>query len=107
MSKSPTITDNEADWLENPHAGSILASEFMEPLGLSPEALATALEVASARIDALIDNRVPVDGELDLRLGRYFGISEGFFLRLQNSYVIEEAKRSAGGAIDRITRRAA
>ena len=106
MSKSPTITD-EDELLANPHAGDILASEFMEPLGLSSKALALALEVLQDRIDALIDNRVPVDGELDLRLGRYFGISEGFFLRLQNSYVIEEAKRVAGSAIDRITRRAA
>jgi plasmid maintenance system antidote protein VapI len=48
-----------------------------------------------------------VDGELDLRLGRYFGMSEGFFLRLQDQYELLEAKRALNGELERITPRAA
>ena len=106
MSKSPTITDDD-ELLGNPHAGEILVSEFMEPLALTPDALAGALEVSAETVQAMIDGTGPVDGELDLRLGRYFGMSEGFFLRLQNAYDLEQAKRTRGDAIGRITRRAA
>ncbi len=48
-----------------------------------------------------------MDAELDLRLTRYFGMSEGFFLRLQNRHDILEAKRALNGALDRIVPRAA
>lgn len=106
MSELPTITEDD-DLLHNPHAGDVLASEFMEPLALTPEALAAALQVPAGIVQAMIDGTCAVDGELDLRLGRYFGMSEGFFLRLQNAYDLEEAKRTRGSAIARITRRAA
>ncbi len=106
MSKSPTITDDD-ELLHNPHAGDILASEFMEPLALTAEALAGALQVSAATIHGVIAGSSRVDGDLDLRLGRYFGMSDGFFLRLQNSYDLTEARRQQGDAIERITRRAA
>ncbi len=104
-SKSPTTTD--PDWLHNSHAGELLVSEFMEPLGLDKAALAKAIAVDPARLQTMIDGSTPVDGELDLRLGRYFGMSEGFFLRLQESYEILEAKRALNGELDRIVPRAA
>jgi plasmid maintenance system antidote protein VapI len=48
-----------------------------------------------------------MDAELDLRLARYFGMSEGFFMRLQIQYELLEAKRSLNGKLDRIVPRAA
>ena len=101
MSKSPTITDigDPADWLPNAHAGEILMSEFMEPLDLSVADLAQKLDLAAARLSAIIDGTAPVDAETDLRLGRYFGMSDGFFLRLQNSYDLLAAKRALWPAI--------
>lgn len=105
MSKSPTITN--PDWLHNSHAGELLLSEFLEPLNLSPDALAEAIDVAVARIDDVIDGTRPIDADLDLRLGRYFRMSEGFFLRLQDSYELLEAKRALNGDLDRIVPRAA
>ncbi len=105
MSKSSTTT--ERDWLENDHAGYLLASEFIEPLNLSVEALADAIAVKPDRLQAVIDGHRPVDAELDLRLGRYFGMSEGFFLRLQDRYELLEAKRALNGELDRIVPRAA
>jgi addiction module HigA family antidote len=103
MSKSSTTTD--PDWLHNPHAGELLVSEFMEPLGLDCAALAIAIN--PARLQAMIDGTTRVDGELDLRLARYFRMSEGFFLRLQDQYEIREAKRALNGDLDRIAPRAA
>lgn len=105
MSKSSTTTESE--WLDNPHAGAMLASEFMEPLGLSVDALARAIEVSAHRLQAVIDGAAVMDAELDLRLARYFRMSEGFFLGLQDDYEIREAKRALNGDLDRIVPRAA
>lgn len=104
-SRSPTTTD--PDWLHNSHAGELLMSEFMEPLGLDVAALADAIVVDSARLRAMIDGTARVDGELDLRLARYFRMSEGFFLGLQDDYEILEAKRALNGDLERIVPRAA
>jgi len=104
-SKSPITTN--PDWLHNAHAGEMLWSEFMEPLALSTEDLATRLDIASDRLQAVIDGDVSLDAELDLRLARYFGMSEGFFLGLQIDYELLEAKRALNGELDRIIPRAA
>jgi addiction module HigA family antidote len=105
MSKSSTTI--ESDWLHIPHAGELLVSEFMEPLELEIPAVAQAIEVESARLQALIDGSERIDGELDLRLSRYFGMSEGFFMRLQTSADLRVAKRALNGELDRIAPRAA
>ena len=105
MSKSSITTD--ADWLHNPHAGELLVSEFMEPIALEAEALAGAIAVEPARLQALIEGNARIDGELDLRLARYFRMSEGFFLRLQDQYELREARRALNGDLDRIVPRAA
>jgi antitoxin HigA-1 len=105
MSKSPTTIDPE--WLHNSHAGEMLVLEFMEPLGLTVEALANVIEVDGARLQDVIDGERPMDAELDLRLARYFRMSPGFFLGLQTDYELLEAKRALNGQLDRIIPRAA
>lgn len=105
VSKSSTTIEN--DWLHIPHAGELLWSEFMEPLGLDTTTLADAIAVAPARLQSVIDGSAPVDGELDLRLGRYFRMSEGFFLGLQDDYELRVAKRALNGELERIVPRAA
>lgn len=104
-SRSPTTTGD--DWLDNEHAGQMLVAEFLEPEALSVEQLAEGIGLAPERIAAVIDGAQPMDAELDLRLGRYFGMSEGFFLRLQDRYELLEAKRALNGDLDRIVPRAA
>lgn len=106
MSKS-SITTANPDWLHNPHAGELLASEFMEPLGLPIEALAASLGVDPVRLASVIAGKVRIDADLDLRLGRYFRMSEGFFLRLQDQYELLEAKRALNGELEKILPRAA
>ena len=105
MSRSPTTTDPE--WLHNSHAGELLVSEFMEPLGLTEDALASSLGVARMRLRDVIAGTKAMDAELDLRLARYFRMSEGFFLGLQDDYELLEAKRAMNGELDRIMPRAA
>lgn len=105
MSRSRTITN--PDWLHNAHAGEMLASEFMEPFGLDAAALAKALGVDRQHIEAVVAGDKPMDAELDLRLARYFRMSEGFFLGLQADYELLEAKRALNGDLDRIVPRAA
>lgn len=105
MSKLSTTTN--PDWLHNAHAGEILASEFMEPLGLTVDELASTIEVEQSRLHAVIDGDATMDAELDLRLARYFRMSEGFFLRLQDDHELLEAKRALNGRLERIAPRAA
>lgn len=112
MSKSQTITtdgwsDDPKDWLSNPHAGEMLWLEFMEPAGISIADLASALDVEPDGIQQVIEGNQRMTADLDLRLARYYGMSDGFFLRLQASYELLEAKRALNGSLDRIVPRAA
>ena len=112
MSRSRTITDEEwsddpADWLHNPHAGEMLLSEFLEPAGMTTAELAAAVDVDRSRVDDVVSGRRRMDADLDLRLGRFFGMSDGFFLRLQDSFELLEAKRALNGKLERIVPRAA
>ena len=103
MSKSSTTTDR----LHNPHAGEILLEEFLQPMGLSQSALARAIGVPPRRINEIVLGKRAVTADTDLRLARYFGMSEGFFLGLQTDYELEEQRRKLGGVLDRIVPRAA
>lgn len=105
MSKSPITTDG--DWLKNSHAGDLLVSEFMDPLDLSAEVLAAALGLDIARVMNVITGKHRIDADFDLRLSRYFRMSEGFFMGLQDDYELLEAKRALNGQLDQIVPRAA
>ncbi len=89
-------------YLQNPHPGEILQEEFLEPLGMSQNALAQDIEVPSNRISEVVRGRRGITADTDLRLARYFGLSEGYWLRLQNTYDMMEARRKAGKTISRI-----
>lgn len=104
MSKSSTITD---DMLPNPHAGEILLDEFLQPMGLSQSALARAIGVPPRRINEIVLGKRAVTADTDLRLARYFGTSEGFFLALQAEYDLLQAKRLIGVKLAGIVPRAA
>lgn len=83
-----------ADLLHNPHAGEILKSEFLEPLNLSGNALANELHVPSNRIHHIIKGQRGITADTDLRLCKFFGLSQGYFLSLQQDYEMENARRS-------------
>lgn len=102
MSKSSTTTK-----LHNPHAGEILLTEFLEPLRISQNALARALDVSPRRINEIVLGKRAVTADTDLRLARYFAMSEGFFLGLQTDYELLERKRALGDELKKIVPRAA
>ena len=92
MSRSSTTTADE-ERLPNPHPGEILFEEFLSPMGLSQNALARAIHVPPRRINELVLVKRAVTADTDLRLARFFGVSEGFFLGLQNDYDLMERRR--------------
>ena len=79
--------------LRNPHPGEILSAEFLKELGMSQNRLARAIGVPGNRIHAIVNGTRDVSADTDLRLCKFFGLSEGYFLRLQNAYDTLEAKR--------------
>jgi addiction module HigA family antidote len=88
--------------LRNPHPGEILKEEFLNELGMSQNQLAHAIGVPGNRIHAIVNGTRNVSGDTDLRLCKFFGLSEGYFLRLQNAYETLEAKRRIGGQLAKI-----
>lgn len=88
--------------LHNPHAGDFLKIEFLDELNLSQNALARAIGVPPNRINAIVNGTRRVTADTNLRLCKYFGLSEGFFLRLQNSYETREARRAIAKQVARI-----
>ncbi len=88
--------------LHNPHAGEILKTEFLEEIEISQNALAIAIDVPSSRIYDVVRGRRNINADTDLRLCKFFGLSEGYFLRLQINYDLLEAKRSISKKIEKI-----
>lgn len=79
--------------LDNPTAGEILKSEFINEIGISGNALAKAVGVPPNRIHAIINNKRSITADTDIRLCKFFKLSDGYFLRLQNLYETTEAKK--------------
>jgi addiction module HigA family antidote len=104
MSKSSTTM---SDLLPNPHPGEILQEEFLKPMGISQNALARAVHVPPRRINEIVLGKRNVTADTDLRLARYFGMSEGFFIGLQTEYDLMERRRQIEGDLSAIEPRAA
>jgi len=101
-----TIPDEQR--LDNVHPGDILREDFLIGSEIPVEEVSVATGISVADLRELLECRLAVSAELDLRLSRYLGVSEGFFLGLQDDYDLEEVRRSKTGAeIDRIVPRAA
>ena len=79
--------------IENPHPGRILKEEFLNELDMSQNQLAKALDVPANRIHAIIKGTRSITADTDLRLSKFFDLSEGYWLRLQNLYDLMEAKK--------------
>jgi addiction module HigA family antidote len=106
MSKSST-TMTELQLLPNPHPGEILLEDFLKPMGLSQNALARAVHVPPRRINEIVLGKRDVTADTDLRLARYFGMSEGFFLGLQADFDLMQRRRQIETDLSTIKPRAA
>ncbi len=74
------------------HPGEVLLIEFLQPMQLSQYALAKAIGVPTRRINEIVLGRRSITPDTALRLSRYFGLSERFWLNLQTRYDLEIAK---------------
>lgn len=68
------------------HPGEILREEFLEPLAMTPHALAVRLRVTPSRINEIVREERPVTTETALRLGRFFDTTPEFWMNLQQAY---------------------
>lgn len=102
MSRSATSTD---DSIPDLYPGADMRADLFDALGVSVDEVATATGLSSIAINGFLDGMQRIDADFDLRIGRYFGFSAGYLLRLQISYDLMEAKRRSGEAIAAIPER--
>jgi addiction module HigA family antidote len=86
--KRPDMEDTS---LRNPHVGEILQYEFLEKLDISTNSLAESLRLPYLSMQEIIQGKAPMTAHVDLRLCRYFGLPDGYFLRLHYVYELCES----------------
>lgn len=74
------------------HPGEILRKEFLGPLGLSSYALAKAIHVPAPRVNDIVLEKRGISADTAVRLARFFGVSEQFWLALQAAYEVSVIK---------------
>ena len=88
--------------LKNIHPGEILLEEFLLPMTISQNKLATDIGVSPRRINEIVHGKRSITADTDLRLSRALGTSEGFWLGLQADYDLEEKKISLKSKLETI-----
>ena len=84
------------------HPGTFLKEEFMEPFGLSSYKVTKDIGVSAMALSEILRGKRGISPKVGLRLAKYFGVSEGYFLRLQLQYEIDKLKEAEGKEIDSI-----
>lgn len=87
---------------EPTHPGEMLREEFLKPMGISQRELADALHMPYQRVNDVVNGRRGVTPATALRLAKYFGTSEGFWLSLQLRWDLHRARRSEARVLSRI-----
>jgi antitoxin HigA-1 len=104
---STTTKSGKSDLLPIPTPGEVLLEDFLKPSGQSQSALARAIGVSPRRINEIVLGRRAITADTDLRLARYYRISEGIFLGLQADYELRVQRRLLGNKLDFIKPKAA
>ena len=86
--------------LEPIHPGEILLEEFLKPLGLSQYRLAKGISVPPRRINEIVHGKRAVTADTALRLSRFFGTSDRFWLNLQTRFDLEVQKDRLGDSLE-------
>jgi len=89
-----------SDKLPPVHPGEILLEEFLKPLGITQYRLARDMGVHPRRVNEIVHGKRAVTADTALRLSRYFGTSERFWLNLQTHYELEVQKDRLGNRLD-------
>lgn len=88
--------------LPNIHPGEVLLEEFLKPMEISQNALARAMDVPPRRINEIVLGKRAITADTAIRLALAFGTSEQFWMGLQADFDLEEAKKSAAGALKKV-----
>ena len=86
------------------HPGEILLEEFLKPFGLSQYRLAKDISVPPRRINEIVLGKRSISPDTALRLSRYFGLSDRFWINLQARYDLEVEKDKLAGRLEREVR---
>jgi len=86
------------------HPGEILLEEFLEPLGITQYRLAQGIHVPPRRVNEIVHGKRAITPDTALRLSRYFGLSERFWLNLQTRYDLEVEKDKLNGRLEKEVR---
>ncbi|KES20447.1 MULTISPECIES: HigA family addiction module antitoxin [unclassified Pseudomonas] len=82
------------------HPGEILREEYLQELGMTPAALARALNVSAPTVNDIVRERRGVTADMAIRLGRYFDTSAEFWMNLQGEYALATAYAANGEQIE-------
>lgn len=91
------------DFIEIPKMSEILLEEFMLPLGLSAYRLAQEIHVPVSRIQDILHDRRKVTADTSIRLAKFFGVSDRYFLDIQNDIDIRNAKAGIEDELQQIS----
>ena len=100
MSNSSTTTEN--DLIEPIHPGEILMEDFIEGFGITQNKLAVSIGVPPRRINEIVHGKRGVTADTAIRLARYFGTSEEFWMNLQSNYELRLERRALRSQMDLI-----
>lgn len=84
------------------HPGEVLLEEFLEPLQVTQHRLAVSIGVPPRRINEIVHGKRRITADTALRLARYFGTTDRFWLNLQTRYDLETEKDRLGGVLEQI-----
>ena len=84
------------------HPGEVLLTEFLEPLGITQHRLAVAVGVPPRRINEIVHGKRGISADTALRLSRFFGTTDRFWLNLQSRYDLEVQRDRLADTLDRI-----
>ncbi len=82
------------------HPGEILMEEFLKPMGISQYRLAKDINVPARRINEIVQGKRSITPDTALRLSKFFGLSERFWINLQARYVLELEKDRLKNRLD-------
>ncbi len=85
------------------HPGEILFEEFLQPLGVTQHRVAVSIGVPPRRINEIVHGKRRITADTALRLARYFGTSDRFWLNLQTRYDLETERDNIGETLDQIS----
>lgn len=101
MSNSSTTT--ESDLIEPIHPGEVLMEDFLEGFGITQNKLAVSIGVPPRRINEIVHGKRGITADTAIRLARYFGTSEEFWMNLQSNYELRLERRALREKVAAIT----